>query len=381
MTTPHYDVVIAGAGPAGCAAAIRLRQFDISVCLIDDVQDKIWKIGESLPGAAIRLLDRLGIQNLDQLLTPREYVACVANVAAWGTNDWTYNDAIRNPQSGGWHILRHRFDTALRQLALQKGVAFYTAKIGKITRNNAVETTTKTTYTIAFKTNKKQVPRTIISQWLIDATGRSGAVLKQLNIKRWQFEEQFSAFAWLKPDSTKNLTQTTRIKSVEHGWWYSTKLPDNTRIIAFYGLSNRVSDMVKSSEFFIAEANRSTLLEDPIAQEAILEGVAACNASTSLAQEVTGASWLAIGDAAFSLDPISSQGIFFALYSGIKGAETIATTLGKNSNTAQTLALYREQIKNVFLANQNSRTHFYTSELRYTTQVYWKQYHQRSKII
>ncbi len=33
---------------------------------------------------------------------------------------------------------------------------------------------------------------------------------------------------------------------------------------------------------------------------------------------------MAVGDAALALDLISSQGIFFSLYSGIRGAETIA---------------------------------------------------------
>ena len=39
-------------------------------------------------------------------------------------DNWTYNDAIKNPENGGWHILRHKFDAALRELALKNGVVF-----------------------------------------------------------------------------------------------------------------------------------------------------------------------------------------------------------------------------------------------------------------
>lgn len=371
---PHYDVVIAGAGPAGCAAAIRLRQLDISVCLVDDAKDTVLKVGESLPGAAIRLLNRLGIKDINQLLQKTDYSICIANVSAWGMDNWTYNDAIRNPENGGWHILRHKFDAALRQLALQNGVDFYNAKIGKIIASDNCDTPKKACYTVAFKTKEADLPSAISAQWLVDATGRTGSIIKQLQIERINYEEQLSAIVWLKPDDSINIDSTTRIKSVENGWWYSAKLPDNSRVIAFYGLADTVSKMVKSTPFFIAEANESKVLEDAITEAAILEGVIARNAATSKAKDVIGNSWIAIGDAALSLDPISSQGMFFALYSGIRGAETIASVMDDNKDLSKIRNAYKQKIEDVFIANQSSRKHFYTSELRYIKHPYWKQY-------
>jgi len=325
MATSHYDVVIAGAGLAGCAAAIRLRQLNITVCLVDDVKDTILKVGESLPGAAIRLLNRLGINDMNQLIPETDYSACVANVSMWGVDNWTYNDAIRNPENGGWHILRHKFDAALRKLAVQNGVAFYNAKIGKIIDNNDSESSIKTQYTITFKTKKANIPSAISSQWVIDATGRAGSIIKQLQIQRFKFEEQLSAIVWLKPNDTKNVDHTTRIKSVENGWWYSAKLPDNSRVIAFYGLAETISKIVKYPTLFIDEVNKSDLLKDPISEAYIAEGVIARNADNN------------------------------------KDLSTVRNT-------------YKQKIEAVFTANQNSRKHFYTSELRYTKNPYWQQY-------
>ncbi len=373
MAIPHYDVVIAGAGPAGCAAAIRLRQLNISVCLVDDAKDNTLKVGESLPGAAIRLLNRIGIKDINQLLPKTDYSICIANVSAWGMDNWTYNDAIRNPENGGWHILRHKFDAALRRLAKQNGVVFYNAKIGKILANDTEDTPKKANYTLAFKTQETYLPSAISAQWIVDATGRASTIIKQLKIERLHFEEQLSAIAWLKP-SDKNQDSTTRIKSVENGWWYSAKLPDNSRVVAFYGLANRVSKMVKAPTLFIEETNSSKLLEDAITLEDILEGVSARNAATSLAKKVIGDSWMAIGDSALSLDPISSQGMFFALYSGIRGAETIASVMEDQNDVSEIRNAYKQKIESVFIANQNSRKHFYTSELRYTKHPYWQQY-------
>jgi len=376
MAIPHFDVVIAGAGPSGCAAAIRLRQLNITVCLVDDAKDTVLKVGESLPGAAIRLLNRLGIKDINQLLPKTDYSTCIANASAWGMNNWTYNDAIRNPENGGWHILRHKFDAALRKLALQHGVSFYNAKIGKIIANETVDTSKKIKYSLTFKKQEAHLPSAISTQWIIDATGRTGSIIKQLHIDRLHFEEQLSAIVWLKP-SDKNPDSTTRIKSVENGWWYSAKLPDNSRVIAFYGLANTVSKMVKTPLFFIDEANASCLLGDTINKDDILKGVSARNAATSLAKEVIGESWIAIGDAALSLDPISSQGMFFALYSGIRGAETIASIMEDQNDVSEIHNAYKQKIESVFIANQNSRKHFYSSELRYTKQPYWQQYLKR----
>jgi 2-polyprenyl-6-methoxyphenol hydroxylase-like FAD-dependent oxidoreductase len=59
MPLLEYDIVIVGAGPAGCAAALRLRQQGLRVALVDDVKQGRLKVGESLPGASIRLLQSL----------------------------------------------------------------------------------------------------------------------------------------------------------------------------------------------------------------------------------------------------------------------------------------------------------------------------------
>jgi flavin-dependent dehydrogenase len=57
-----WDVLIAGAGPAGAVAARVLARAGRRVLLIDDSRPDLPKVGESLPGAARPIL-----QNLDAL--------------------------------------------------------------------------------------------------------------------------------------------------------------------------------------------------------------------------------------------------------------------------------------------------------------------------
>ena len=56
-----WDVIVAGAGPAGAVAAFALSRKGHSVLLADKISPSTCKIGEALPGAAERLLRSLDL--------------------------------------------------------------------------------------------------------------------------------------------------------------------------------------------------------------------------------------------------------------------------------------------------------------------------------
>ncbi|MEL6561424.1 MAG: NAD(P)/FAD-dependent oxidoreductase [Bacteroidota bacterium] len=364
----RYDVLIAGAGPAGCASAIVLANAGLKVALLDEVSEG-FKVGESLPSAAIRLLRRLGINHLNDLLDNKQFSRCTANASAWGNNNWTFTDALQNPEGGGWHLVRESFDKSLRQKALMAGAVLYNGKAGKI-KTNPLE---KFRYRTYFKSKKSSLPEYLESNWLIDATGRPSVVLKQLGIERTHYHDQLAAVCWLKP-KTDEKDHTTRIKSVNNGWLYSALLPDQHRVLAFYGLSTDVADMIRNPENFFETVNATDILEYPINIENLAVGLQATKAGLSKAMEVVGDHWLAVGDAALALDPLSSQGMFFSLYSGIRGAETILQLIKSDHSSENIASQYQKKVDEVFNANQKSRKYYYTSELRYTDNPFWNRW-------
>jgi len=375
MKTPNYLVAVAGAGPAGCAAAIKLRQAGITVCLVDEVENTRFKVGESLPGAIIRLLRSLDISGIQELLPEGSYASCMANRSAWGTEKWSYTDAIHNPEGGGWHILRTKFDEALRERAVLSGVAIYKGKIKK-----AVKQEKGSGYTLSFKKTNSSLPETIKATFIIDATGRPSVLLKQLNIKRQNFEQQMAAVCWLQK-TPEDIDATTTIKSVYNGWWYTSGLPDNTRVLSFHGLPRDVAAMVKSPELFFTELTNSRLFSYPVLQKNLVQGIRARDAGVSMARQVAGTDWFAVGDAALAFDPLSSQGIFFALYSGIKAAQTITSIQNTPQNAKGSIMEYVQSIKKVFDANQRSRWYFYLAEHRFPNSPYWQQYEKENSKI
>jgi hypothetical protein len=86
--------------------------------------------------------------------------------------------------------------------------------------------------------------------------------------------------------------------------------------------------------------------------------------------------WLAIGDASAAFDPLSSQGIFYALRSGLLGAFAASDLLagGKKANEAQL------KYAGMQLAEFNDywkiRRDFYLQEQRWPQQHFWRTRHQ-----
>lgn len=356
-----YNVIIAGAGPAGTAAAIVLKEAGLKVGVVDNPIIEKFKVGESIPAATQRLLKRLGLNTISALLTENHYKSCLTNASAWGSEQWHYQDAILNPEGNGWHIHRNHFDDALRNYAMTKGVEF----INGIVRN-LNQTTNHYEIIIANKSKKTSI---INTEWLIDATGRANKISRLLKIEQDILSEQMAAVVWVEDDGIDN---ATRIKSVANGWWYTAALPEKRRVIVFHGLKDDVTTMVHHPIQFVTAFNQAKLISSPIHPYQFLEKISARKANVRRLQHLNQTNFMAVGDAILSFDPLASQGIFFALYSGIKAGEAIIQSHNTPNRQQQFIQHYFAAVQKVFEHNQHTRAYFYKNELRFKHETYWK---------
>ena len=347
-----YDVVIVGAGPAGSAAAIVLCQGGLRVALVDLPVTDTLKVGESLPGAVARLLQRLGIHNLDALLTEDDYIPCLANASAWGTPHWSYKDALANPEGGGWHIARQQFDAAIRQIAVAAGAELL---IGRV---NTVQTQCLDGYQINFHDENSGIDATVQGRWVIDASGRRGVVARQLGGRYQRVQEQLAAVGWFycSPDDHE---QMTRVKTVNEGWWYTARIPDGMRVAVFHGGAEPVATLARDAESFTAAYQAAELLPFGWESPQLVQKPFACDAGIKRLQPAGAERWLAVGDAVLAFDPLLAQGMFFALYSGILGGETILKdTHASTADRAALISQFSHKVSQVYTMNLGSMQRF-----------------------
>jgi len=356
------DVIVLGAGPAGISAAIALKKHGLDVEIAGLSCGETLKVGESLPGATQRFFKRLGFDHLSDIMSPDDYIESAANISAWGEDKWYFQDGLRNPEGGGWHILRHKFEQGLLAYAKSLGITLRLGKLVSLADNGA-----EYQITLDHAGQEKSLQATC----LLDATGRNGWAVRRLAGTPKKQSEQMAIIGWLNVDS-KDCEQSTRITSVKDGWWYTARLPQNLRVIAFHGLPSRIQMMYKDKHNILDALQESPLIDHVSFQPENLQGLQCRDASVRLSPRLAGSRWMAIGDAALSFDPLSSQGLYFSFYSAVKASDALYKSFQKPDMSYEFMSKYCDEVSEIFKTNQRARYLFYIQEKRFPTSLYWQ---------
>lgn len=342
-----FDVAIIGAGPAGAVAARCLALSGHEVLLIDDIPQTL-KVGESLPGSAYPLLSELGLLPSLQASNP---MPCLGNSVVWGEASPYYRDFMREPHGAGWHLNRQSFDASLRKAACEQGVIWLKQRLQQVRRVNDH-------WWLALSDEN------VCARWLIDASGRSSVLARRFGIKRERDQPLIALYA--RSEST-GLDQRTCIEAVPNGWWYSAPLPDERRIAALHVTPEQAQKVLKDAHGWLAQLEQTHHIQANSCASQWAQPQA-CEAGGSYLKCVSGDQWLAIGDAALTCDPLSSQGIFNALYSAMRGAQAVRAGL---EGKADSLKHYTGQLLSVRQAYVRNLDFYYRNEQRWADQAFW----------
>src|SRR5258707_10411609 len=88
-----------------------------------------------------------------------------------------------------------------------------------------------------------------------------------------------------------------------------------------------------------------------------------------------GPGWVAAGDASMAFDPLSSQGIFNALYSGMKAGQALQHH-GIRGDVSF-LSSYERRLRKIYGVYLSSRNVYYGLERRWPSSCFWQR--RRSK--
>ncbi|RKE17336.1 tryptophan 7-halogenase [Streptomyces sp. TLI_171] len=354
----RYDVVVAGGGPAGAAAALALLRAGRTVLLADAGRGPA-QVGEALPAAARVLLRDLGA---DRALT-EGHLPCRANRSAWGGPELGWQDSILDPHGPGWHLDRPLFDRRLRAQARAQG-----ARLATGTAVRPVARTADGGWTVELRGPGGSRPARC--RWLVDATGRRAAVAIACGARRLVRDRLIAVHLTLGPADPPTPDTTTTVEAASDGWWYTAPLPTGRRLLAWYTDAD-----LPAARTALADRLAATRHVGPLAGAHPWPPDTAprrAPAHTARLDTVSGGGWTAAGDAAVAFDPLSSQGILTALFTGLSAGRAVDAHLSGDPDALAAHARTVDAVGAAYL--RNHRTH-YAAERRWPDRPFWQRRH------
>jgi flavin-dependent dehydrogenase len=213
----------------------------------------------------------------------------------------------------GLHLDRDKFDTSLRRAAAEAGA--------EVVTNARLECRNGAT----LRCNGRE--ERLNYRWLVDASGRTAAACRARGARR-NVEDNLVAFhaRFDAPPGVIDADCRTVIESCPSGWWYTARVPSAQRVVAFFTDRDLISTRTALSATDMMGSLRQTRHVRAIIEAngyALPASVRGIDASSSRLDVFAGDKWLAVGDAAVAFDPLSSQGVFNALYTGLRAGEAL----------------------------------------------------------
>jgi flavin-dependent dehydrogenase len=313
--------------------------------------------------AARRLLADMGLLEsfLDEGHEPWH-----GNRSVWGGPEPREVDFLRDPDGHGWHLDRARFEQWLRDIATTRGAALLSpATLAKLEHDGR-------RWRVLLKTGAG--PCVVACDQLIDAGGRAAPVARKLGGRAKADDRLICAWVYGR-DGRNSGRGLTYVEAVEAGWWYTAPLPGGRRVLAFHTDADLPAAQIGRERNRLLECAGavkalSALLADVEFRPESARGITATN--SAILEPSAGEGWFAVGDAAISFDPISSQGLLNALFTGLAAAEAVDRRLRGDSLPPSEYAQVIRGIRDSYLQHL---ARCYATETRWSQAPFWQRRH------
>jgi flavin-dependent dehydrogenase len=263
------------------------------------------RIGETVPPTIMQPLARLGV--CDDFLSD-SHIAAPGTIVCWGDDEPYETDSITNPYGHGWHVDRARFDAMLLTAAARAGAQMY-----ELDSYASVEHS-PTGWTTAADRHVLRAPM------LVDATGRSARFATRHGATRRREDNLIGLVRFGVP--AHKITAPSS-KPAKQGW-YATVSPDGRAVTALMTDADLLpTSRVGRDQLWHRALSGTVLAREVMSSAGGPARLHTAAAATTALSVCAGADWVAVGDAARTLDPLSGQGVTVAWQSAIRGAEAL----------------------------------------------------------
>jgi flavin-dependent dehydrogenase len=296
-TCPDFDVLVAGAGPAGIALAVRLHRLGHSVLLAAPSPRSAHDL-ETLSPASQDQLDLLGLGAAVERARSRS----VAFETSWGQEAF----ASRTP---ALLVDRRAFHAALRRVATEAGVALW---------DGIVEAPEPCEAGWRARLVSPQGSKETIARAFADAAGRRSLTPSH----RRRGPPLIAIHAIM---SGEDLPIMIRVAAFRDGWAWGAPMPDGRYVTTVFADSRRAWSARKAPIERVRAAIAQSGLIEGASHSPALQISGASDATPHVSVACEGCSFFRVGDAALALDPLSSSGVQTALQSAVDTGLAIHT--------------------------------------------------------
>lgn len=329
-----HDVIIVGAGPAGCAAAIFCARQGLSVALLEQWAVCRDRPGETLPPGIEPLLQQLGAP--DRLLS-QDFIRHTGNWVQWGAaRHFNRFGADADGPWRGFQIPRCLFDESLIVYAQSLGV--YVARPCRVARvivqDNAVSGVD--TDNGAFH-----------GAYILDASGATAWLARQLALQCRAYSPRLLAAYGYAKGAFAVCDDAPSIIADDNGWYWIAKIGADA--YAWTRLS-----FCSDSSLNRAPPHEFEHLRDFSRARGAEVTWRACD-------QCAGPGYFMLGDAASVLDPGTSHGVLKAIMSGMMAAHAVVESLAHPLQIDTIQFQYRAWLNDWFARDVRKMRELYAS--------------------
>jgi FADH2-dependent halogenase len=344
MSSPMYDVAIIGGGPAGSTAATLLAQAGRRVIVLEREKFPRFHIGESLLPFSIQTFDRLGVrEKLDGTFLPKFGGEIMASCGTKGIKFY-FKDGFCSQRDRAYQVTRSDFDKLLLDHSREKGA--------EVLEESEVKGVDFTADRVTVQVENSGGTRSIIeARYLLDCSGRQTVLGSFFKIKKtYDHLQKFSLFAHYEKIDRLPGRDATLIRMVRglDRWFWMIPLTDartSVGVVVDTGTFRATKLGPQAAlEKFIAE---QPLMTERMKQAVRVSPVYSAGDYSYRNTRLCGARWLLAGDAAGFIDPVFSSGVFLAIMSAERAADTLNEVLRDESKRGRLFEKYSRHVNRI----------------------------------
>jgi flavin-dependent dehydrogenase len=350
MTTEKTDVLVIGAGPAGCIAASIVHKNGLKVRVVEKMKFPRFVIGESLLPRVMDHLDETGLL---------EDVKAAGFQQKFGAKfvmddkicDFNFSDQFSKGWTWTWQVQRAKFDQVLAAGVAKKGipVEFETG----VTDIKFNEDESSVTTVEDVNGNKKQIE----ARYIIDCSGYGRVIPNLLGLnKQSSFDPRKTHFTHFKDPNRPPGTEGNRITVVVHRpevWIWIIPFSSGITSVGFVGNPEFFKDFPEDH----VERMKAIVADSPVLKERFRDQEMVLPPRTIEGYAITstkfyGHGFVTAGNATEFLDPVFSSGVTFAMESGSTAAKLVSRKL-----KGETVDFEKEYVEHMMQGINTFRTY------------------------